>query len=152
MHSLWSTWTINVVHTQHTFVNCYASHGTLEGGPNESCWWQWTVPHVKTNTQAHTGRRKKVTGRIWEGTGWAPLTLRNTEQLKSFQLSLVLYWECTFLPGSSCLHEHFYTCLVPIETRAIRHLTKQQTLFSLGVRVDFWYSKSVVFNPISCFE
>lgn len=31
MHSWWSTWTINVVHTQHTFVNCYASHGTLEG-------------------------------------------------------------------------------------------------------------------------
>lgn len=53
--------------------------------------------------------------------------------------------------NSSGLHNPFRACLIPFETKAIRHLTKQ-TLFAFGVPVDFYFSKSVGFDLISCFE
>lgn len=125
-----------------------SSPGTLELG--QLCWWQQTIPHEEFNTQAHIGRSEKVTGRIWEGSVWASLTLTNREGLNSFQLGLVLHWEQMFPLSSSGLHNPFHACLIPFETKAIRHLTKQ-TLFSFGVWVDFYFSKSMGFNLISCF-
>lgn len=125
-----------------------SSPGTLKLG--QLSWWQQTIPHEEFNTQAHTGRGEKVTGRIWEGSVWASLTLINREGLNSFQLGLVLHWEQMFPLSSSGLHNPFHACLIPFETKAIRHLTKQ-TLFSFGVWVDFYFSKSMGFNLISCF-
>lgn len=119
--------------------------------------WAWLVMLVtaelsssRVQPQAHTGRGEKVTGRIWEGSVWASLTPMNREELNSFQLGLVLHWEWMFLLSSSGLYNPFHACLIPFETKAIRHLTKQ-ILFSFCVWVDFYFSKSVGFNPISCF-
>lgn len=143
MHGLWSIWT--TLWCTALSVQC-PSHGSLElsyAGDSRA------FLNAEFNTQAHTGRGEKVTGRIWEGSVWASLTLMNREGLNSFQLGLVLHWEWMFLLSSRGLHNPFPTCFSPFETKAIRHLTKQ-TLFSFGVRVHFYFSKSVGFNPISC--
>lgn len=130
-----------VVHLDNSVVHSSVSCCALPMGLSSlASYSSWRVQHP--------GRGKKVTRRIWEGSVWASLTLMNREGLNSFQQGLVLHWEQMIL-SSSGLHNPS-TCLLPFETKAIRHLTKQ-TLFSFGVWVDFYFSKSMGFNPISCF-
>lgn len=118
------------------------------GWPNELCCCQQPAqeaPHVIPTTQAHTGRGEKVTGKMWEGTGWDLLILRNREGWMPFR-SVWCYFNITFPPSSNQLHMCFYTCLVPVETKT----TKEWVLFCMLLRMDFWFSKSVGFNPINC--
>lgn len=151
MCSLWSTWTTNV-HTQHIFVNCcalsmallrVAKWVVLVTGDCSSCKAQ----HPGTYMEREESNRENLGG------NWVSSPHPN-ERGATELLSVHFSWYCTenmFLPSSSCIHKHFYTCLVPVETKAIRHLIKYQILFSLGVKLDFWFSESVVFNPIRCF-
>lgn len=145
MHGLWSIWT--TLRSTALQLLC-SSHGTLELG--QLCSWQRTTPHAEFNTQAHPGSVvEKVTRIIWEGSVGVPLILMSREGL-NFQMGFVLHWEWMFLLSSNGLHNPFHACLIPFENKPIRHLTKQ-TLFSSGAWVDFYFSKSVGFNPIRCF-